>query len=1001
MAFQILEKVVVFLIFSNCGFTRVFLSLYLPVLVLTVSEPSDEIILGLFAGGHVLIEDRVITRPRVSGKPEINQWAFVFNICFYNLDYYRGLWLSFARGMILCNEKFKCLTNELLSNTKNSNELCSRTPVQIIALHKDKMFKRSEKKIKAVFKMQFQATQVPQLKAKKLMISLVPVDVGKPTVRLAKVPIVEGICTWESPVYETVKLVQEIKTGRIREKFYYVIVSTGSSKAGFLGEVSLDFADLAEATKPLNLTLPLQTSKSGAILHVTVQRMQGGPDSRHDDDSEAPEDESNDQNMGSYSFDKRNPKSSNSDDLSESSTPHDEQNGSLEDALSDYNDGEARDGVREASNNNTSGRLTNQMKIVERKAELAELEVQSLRKHIMKETQRGQQLAEQIVRLKEEKDALRAECERVKSSSAIKNEEEAFSAPTQKEIGNLRSSLDNVKQELQRQRDLNKKLKSQLQKAEDSNSEFVLAMRDLSKKLDQKNTEISRLSSKIKSLDSGSDAFFEASPRTNGSFNEDSRGSDDSGSKRGNIDELEKLKQKIDDLYSKIEVHKKEKAEMQMDLERLALDYENLEMENKDMSSKIEQGEKEKMEIQQSYTESLATERTLKQQVASLEAENKRKSLQYSESLDMIDELEFQVESLQKELEKQAQVFEDGLQALTEAKYEQEQKAIRAEEALRKARWSNKNVTERLQEEFTQISAEMSLKIEENEILAQEAVTEANDLRQKNEVLEEDLQKAKEELRIMKDQYETILRERSEQNDSIAGISKQSEAMEEPETFQRWKLEKDDLERRLASVRIEAENLMQENDSMKSQIDLKKTKEDNLLLEVKKLRVKNNEVRSLMLEVQLENEGLKKEVSKLQESLHKQEQEKERAMKQHSITSPLKEKSIKYNTKEEQNSVERDCIQAVPANQLEQETMPADHIGKYALNKNEQSEGSCDGSSLLSEVASLKERNKSMEDELKEMRERYSEISLRFAEVEGERQQLVMAVRNLKSGKKN
>lgn len=60
------------------------------------------------------------------------------------------------------------------------------------------------------------------------MISLVPVDVGKPTVRLSKQPIVDGTCTWENPVYETVKLIKEIKSGRIREKFYYVIVSTVS-----------------------------------------------------------------------------------------------------------------------------------------------------------------------------------------------------------------------------------------------------------------------------------------------------------------------------------------------------------------------------------------------------------------------------------------------------------------------------------------------------------------------------------------------------------------------------------------------------------------------------------------------------------------------------------------------------------------------------------------------------------------------------------------------------
>lgn len=42
-----------------------------------------------------------------------------------------------------------------------------------------------------------------------------------------------------------------------------------------------------------------------------------------------------------------------------------------------------------------------------------------------------------------------------------------------------------------------------------------------------------------------------------------------------------------------------------------------------------------------------------------------------------------------------------------------------------------------------------------------------------------------------------------------------------------------------------------------------------------------------------------------------------------------------------------------------------------------------------------------MEAELKEMQERYSEISLKFAEVEGERQQLVMKVRNLKNKRRS
>lgn len=56
---------------------------------------------------------------------------------------------------------------------------------------------------------------------------------------------------------------------------------------------------------------------------------------------------------------------------------------------------------------------------------------------------------------------------------------------------------------------------------------------------------------------------------------------------------------------------------------------------------------------------------------------------------------------------------------------------------------------------------------------------------------------------------------------------------------------------------------------------------------------------------------------------------------------------------------------------------------------------------LLNEVALLKEKNTSMEGELKEMQQRYSEISLKFAEVEGERQQLVMKLRNRKNAQKS
>ncbi|KAJ9706548.1 hypothetical protein PVL29_001831 [Vitis rotundifolia] len=130
---------------------------------------------------------------------------------------------------------------------------------------------RSEKsKIKAVFKLQFRATQVPQLGVEALFLSVVPADVGKPTVKLEKAWLEGGSYYWENAVYETVKFVQDPKSGKINDRIYHFIVSKGASKAGLVGEVSIDFADYAEATKPSSVSLPLKNSNSGAVLHVSV-----------------------------------------------------------------------------------------------------------------------------------------------------------------------------------------------------------------------------------------------------------------------------------------------------------------------------------------------------------------------------------------------------------------------------------------------------------------------------------------------------------------------------------------------------------------------------------------------------------------------------------------------------------------------------------------------------------------------------------------------------------
>lgn len=68
--------------------------------------------------------------------------------------------------------------------------------------------------------------QVPHLKKPALTISLLPEDVGKPTFKLEKAAVQDGTCSWEKPIYVTVKLIRQAKTGKLNEKIYHFIVSS-------------------------------------------------------------------------------------------------------------------------------------------------------------------------------------------------------------------------------------------------------------------------------------------------------------------------------------------------------------------------------------------------------------------------------------------------------------------------------------------------------------------------------------------------------------------------------------------------------------------------------------------------------------------------------------------------------------------------------------------------------------------------------------------------------
>ncbi|KAJ9679372.1 hypothetical protein PVL29_021336 [Vitis rotundifolia] len=869
---------------------------------------------------------------------------------------------------------------------------------------------RSEKiKIKAVFKLQFQATQVPESRGNLLMISLIPEDVGKPTVRLEKAAVREGTCTWENPIYETVKLIKEKKTGIIHEKIYRFIVSTGSSKTGILGEASINFADYEEATEPLTVSLPLQTLNSGAILHVTIQNMQGVANQRgveekgsqatksqhrrsqsqivncktdrnqynltEDEDldgitSRNGENENFRVNCGSYATltptaqdlglrnatTHRNPNSLLSP-LRQSSMP---QEGTIaattrKDRMhwrsnTDFSVGSASDGSMIDSTNSaednfpggfkedsdsTTEKLKSENFNLLRQAELSELELQSLRKQIAKECKRGQDLTSKIVGLKEERDALKEECEQLKSMKKCINDEDLSDRLTFEREAS-RVLLEEMRKELDYEKDLNRNLRLQLQKTQDSNSELIIAVRDLEEMLEPRNKEIFQLFGEIESREKSDDVEAKIS-KLKMNKNEDQEALEELVKEHIDAKEVDLLQKKVTDLHGEIEVHRKDREELEMRMAQLALDNEILKQEKQSFSTLEQYQKQELMKIQNELSASLATIKELEPQVERLEKEIKKQAQELSESSNAVNELQMQVKSLEKELEKQAQGFEDDLEGMTHAKIEQEQRAIRAEETLRKTRWNNAQSAERLQEEFRRISVEMTSKFDENEKVAMKAVTEANDLRVQKRILEEMLQKANEEIGLIKDQYDVKLQELSNKVDlktkqiekmtldldekpkqleyaekqegekheasfaeiqmlraEIERITSEkktlSEQVEEKEKFRdemeqmktaigeterlikRQNEEKAELERKFASVMKEAEKVQEDLHTMTCMKDDNETLIGSLQSELDNLKPQYSELKNLLFQEVLEKENLMQQVLQLKGDLEKKEE---------------------------------------------------------------------------------------------------------------------------------
>ncbi|KAI4965392.1 hypothetical protein ZWY2020_054669 [Hordeum vulgare] len=967
---------------------------------------------------------------------------------------------------------------------------------------------RGAGKAKAVFKLQFHATQVPELGWESMMVVVTPQDVGRPTARTERAEVANGACRWPAPIFEATKLPSGKATAG--DKIYqFLVYEAGSSKAALLGEATVNMAEYAEAFKPSAVTLPLKGSPApGALLHVTIQRVVGGAGGGYGDDGSESGDTAKSsprrtlqsqlsrcedeeaEKARSLAADSMSPvhdglviskppgmrfplrrnmpasveppghlhnangfdavSLSGSDGSSGRFTPKTSANmhgAFLQDATNvlspfannapsrnplssgDWSGSSAPDASTDGSTSNSGEtglrgaeddveKLRSEIGTLTRKLDVSDMELQTLRKQIVKESRRGQDLSKEMSSLRDERDALRRECEGLRGMKKTIHDANG-SGKRLSDGEDPWSQVEELKQELGHEKNLNADLRLQLQKMQESNSELLLAVKDLDEMLEQKNRDMSILQEEI--VEDPQEAEYEhalsnvhsaghkmdMSETSSYQEKEDELMLDALAKKSDGIASSE-LQEKILELSDEIELYKKDREDLEMQMEQLALDYEILKQENHDISSRLEQTQ-------------------LREQL--------RMQYECSAHLSIISDLEANVENLENELQEQSQRLEADIAEVLAAKVEQEQRAIKAEESLRKARWNNATTAGRLQEEFKSLSSQVSSAFSANERLLVQARKEAAELQLQKSQLEELLQKAHEDTASAQEQHRvkiqqllTLVDFKSNEIDRlVVELKRKSDEFENQKRSDESKL--NDLSEQIEQLKAKIDKLSDERDKLverneQKDMELAANGEKDMILQDKtgEITLLNKELALLKDQMQAYLEelntlkrskserdetigklqitigSLKLQYDNMKNSLSTKESEKSNLASQ-----VLKlRRALESREGANENGVTSDTTDNQHANskRIKHDTVSTGN-GDATLSANghsngQDTRGAADHQSSK-ELEALKELNKAMQQELNELHERYSEISLKFAEVEGERQQLVMTVRTLKN----
>ncbi|KAM3408920.1 hypothetical protein ACQJBY_001763 [Aegilops geniculata] len=662
-------------------------------------------------------------------------------------------------------------------------------------------------------------------------------------------------------------------------------------------------------------------------------------------------------------------------------------------------------------------KLRSEIGTLTRKLDVSDMELQTLRKQIVKESRRGQDLSKEMSSLRDERDALRRECEGLRGVKKTIHDANG-SGKRLSDGEDPWSQVEELKQELGHEKNLNADLRVQLQKMQESNSELLLAVKDLDEMLEQKNRDMSILQEET--VEDPQEAEYEhalsnvhsavhkmdMSETSSYQEKEDELMLDALVKKSDGIASSE-LQEKILELSDEIELYKKDREDLEMQMEQLALDYEILKQENHDISSRLEQTQ-------------------LREQL--------RMQYECSAHLSIISDLEANVENLENELQEQSQRLEADIAEVLAAKVEQEQRAIKAEESLRKARWNNATTAERLQEEFKSLSSQVSSAFSANERLLVQARKEAAELQLQKSQLEELLQKAHEDATSVQEQHRvkiqqllTLVDFKSNEIDRlVVELKSKSDEFENQKRSDESKL--NDLSEEIEQLKAKIEKLSDERDKLverngQKDMELAANGEKDMILQDKtgEITLLNKELALLKDQMQTyleEVNTLKRSKSERDETIGKlQITIGSLKLQYDNMKNSLSTKEAEKSNLASQVLKLRRALESregAKENGVTSDTTDNQHTNSKRIKHDTVSTGSADATPSANghsnghdtrgaaeqsskELESLKEMNKAMQQELNELHERYSEISLKFAEVEGERQQLVMTVRTLKN----